>query len=129
MSKLVKVAVKEVGKGLEVKEMALDLKAMQTFVDGYIEMPFICRELSNAGIDIVINEEGKLIGLEENIAIVDDKQRIIDMLVGNVMFVGHDGHGRTIGLNEEQIKLLKNTLKYAVCVIANEKKAVGVLEY
>lgn len=126
---MVKVVVKEVGKELEVREVAkVDLKFMQTVVDGYIEMPCMSRALSGADVDIVINEEGKLIGLEENIAIMQG-HKVIEMLVGNVVFVGHDGRGNNIGLKDEQIELIKKVISNGAVYKGSEIIKVGMMQY
>jgi hypothetical protein len=57
-----------------------DLKTFQGLVGGYIE-----KVSFNDTIDMIINEEGKLIGLEPNFATK------YDVIVGTAIFVSHQG--------------------------------------
>lgn len=86
------------GNSPEVVEFENSLESLQGFVNGYIEMITI-----ENGIDMVINDEGKLMGLELN-GYLTHKGKIYDSIVGNILIVGHDRYGKTIGLNDEQIK-------------------------
>ena len=55
----------------EVKEIENTLEELQAIVGGYIEIPFLSRVFADNGIDVIINEEGKLIeGMKPEIAIV-----------------------------------------------------------
>lgn len=61
-------------------------------------------------IDIVLDEEGKLTYKPQlNIVIENDEQKIVDILVGNVLFVGVDGED-WVGLNKEQIDIVNSLL-------------------
>lgn len=102
-----KVMIKRVGKKpeiFEVKEVTLEY--MQEVVGGLIEMPYLSYALNSKRIDIVINEEGKLEGLDVNMLLLGDGIEVLDILVGDILFVANDGEGRTIGLNDNQIKYL-----------------------
>lgn len=107
---------------LKEKEIKNTLEDLQKIVGGYIEMPFLSRELNENGIDIVINEEGKLIeGLEPEIAIIDkETNAILDIVYGNCAFVSHDAEGNTIELNEKQKQIVKDKLKTDL-VLYNER--------
>lgn len=108
----IKVAVLENNK-LEVKEIENNLKTLQEIVGGLIEIPYISDKLSDNGIDIIINEEGKLIdGLRPEIAIVNKKTSdVIDLVFGTCIFASSDNEGGTIGLSEEQIGILFEMFK------------------
>lgn len=102
---------------LKEKEIENTLEALQYIVDGYIEIPFISKKLYEEGIDIIVNEEGKLIGLEPQIAIVKkNTNKIVDWVKGNCIFASHDEEGNTIGLSDKQIKVVKEELKYEAII-------------
>lgn len=98
------VLTKRVGEELKKEtlkgESTLDI--IQKFVDGYIE----CVRLEN-NVDAWINEEGKLIELDHNILMVKNG-KVLDVLVGNVMFASHNDEGDTVSLSESQIKYIKS---------------------
>ncbi len=102
----------------ELKETKIgtELEDLQKIVGGYIEIPFLGDKFLNNGIDVIINEEGKLIeGLKAEIAIVDEKRgNILDIVYGNCIFASHDEAGETIGLTEEQIKFVKEELETVI---------------
>ena len=108
-----KVMIKRVGEKPEIVEVEeVTLKYMQEQVKGLIEMPYLSDALSARRIDIVINEEGKLEGMDPNMLLLEDDFNVIDVIVGDILFVGHDGQGGTIGLNDEQIKDLNDMFKH-----------------
>ena len=80
-------------------------EVIRSAVDGYIECAVVGED-----IDLWLNEEGKLIGLEPNpiaTALYWDKYGIIDVIVGDVFLTANDGQGETIGLTDNQITFLK----------------------
>ena len=101
---------------LKVREIGNSLEDLQKIVGGYIEIPFLSRKLCDNGIDIIINEEGKLIeGLKPEIAIVDEeKGNILDIVYGNCIFASHNEEGETIGLNETQIQIVTEELETVI---------------
>lgn len=101
---------------LETKEIPNGLETLQEIVGGYIEIPYLGDTFRDNGIDVIINEEGKLIdGLKAEIAIVDKRNgSILDLVYGNCIFASHDEEGETIGLNEEQIKVVTEELETIV---------------
>lgn len=112
----------------EEKEIENTLEALQEIVGGWIEIPFISEKLYEEGIDIIINEEGKLIGLEPQIAIVQKgKNKILDLVMGNCIFASHDEEGNTIGLNDRQIKVIEEELKYETFISYGGMAMVKVL--
>lgn len=90
----------------EIVEIEDNYKELQEIVGGLIEFVSI-----GDGIDIVINEEGKIMGLEPNFiatALFDFK----DLLVGDAIIVGVDySTGETISLTDAQIETLTNEIK------------------
>lgn len=108
-----KVMIKKVGeKPVVVEVEEISLRYMQGVVGGYIEMPYLSDALNERRIDIVINEEGKLEGMDANMLLLSKEDGVIDVLVGDILFVANDGQGRTIGLNDDQISDLQKMFKH-----------------
>lgn len=97
----------------EPKEIENDLKTLQNLVGGFIEIPYICDELGKHNIDIIINEEGKLIdGLRPEIVIVNSEtNEVVDLIFGTCIFASTDEEGNTIGLTNDQIEVLYKIFK------------------
>ena len=93
---------------LEEEIESITLKYMQSVVGGYIEAPYICDELSNSNIDVIINEEGKILDLPVTILLTKDYDEVIDTIQGNVLFCSHDEEGENIGLTNDQIQVIHN---------------------
>lgn len=103
MKKIVAV-VKEPGGAAKIKTIDNTLKSFQEIVGGYIEcIPFPGIE----ELDIFLNEEGKLIGLNPNIYLREYK----DIIVGTFFVVGNDGEGDAISLTEEQIEKVREYIE------------------
>lgn len=103
------------------KEIDSGLDALQNEVEGYIEIPFLSEKLHNERIDMIINEEGKMIdGLNIEIAVVH-QGKIVDLVFGNVVFASVDDEGNTIGLTEEQMQFVTEELNRQM-IIGNEKR-------
>ena len=108
-----KVMIKRVGENPEIVEVEkITLKYMQEQVKGLIEIPYLSDALNARRIDIVINEEGKLESMDPNMLLLGDDFDVIDVIVGDILFVAHDGQGGTIGLSDEQIKDLNDMFKH-----------------
>ena len=75
-----------------ITEIEDELDVLQGIVGGLIE----CISIGN-NIDMVCNEEGKLIGLEPHIMVNND------IVCGDVFFVGVDG-AEFVSLTDEQIE-------------------------
>ena len=121
-----KVLVLSNGK-LEVKDIQKGLDALREIVDGYIEIPYLSNELYENGIDIIINEEGKLMwGMNKEIAVVEKNTgKVLDVIFGNCIFAGHDENGNTIGLDEWQMDVVGELLEHSAML--NDKSVVRVL--
>lgn len=87
------------------------LTSFQDIVGGHIEIPYVSSILSEHGIDMIINEEGKLIDLPFTIALIVNNDKIVDIVHGNVVFASHDGEGNTTALSDNQKDVLRNLLK------------------
>ena len=101
---------------LQEKEIKNSLEELQSIVGGYIEFPFLGNRFKDNTIDVIINEEGKFIeGLKPEIAMVDGETKsVLDIVYGNCIFASHDEEGDTIGLNDEQIKIIMEELQMNV---------------
>jgi hypothetical protein len=89
------------------------LASLQKIVDGYIEVPYLSNRFAEEGIDVIINEEGKLIGLEPQMVIMQkETYKLLDLVMGNCIFASHDEEGNTTGLTDKQIKIIKEELKH-----------------
>lgn len=114
---------------LQEKEIKNSLEELQSIVGGYIEFPFLGNKFRDNTIDVIINEEGKFIeGLKPEIAMVDrETKSILDIVYGNCIFASHDEEGNTIGLNDEQIKIIMEELQINVLLSYknNEKEFVA----
>jgi hypothetical protein len=87
----------EPGKQPRLTNVDNELESFQKLVGGYIEVV----RLDN-GIDAVINEEGKLIELEPNIALLHNGE-VYDYIAGTAVLVSHDDEGEFVSLTPEQI--------------------------
>ena len=94
------------------KEIENTLEALQKEVNGYIEIPYLSEIFYRNKIDMIINDEGKFIdGMKREIAVLRrNSSELLDIVFGNCVFTSHDDEGDTIGLNEEQIKIVKKEL-------------------
>ena len=101
---------------LEEREINNTLEELQKIIGGYIEIPYLGEVFSENEIDVIINDEGKLIeGMRPEIAIVDEKEgKILDIVYGNCIFASHNEEGETIALNKEQIMVVLNELEMSI---------------
>ena len=95
----IKIVFKEPNKNPIEMEIDNTLEKLHELVGGYIE---VVPENQECTILMIINEEGKLKGLEPNIA------SPYDTIVGNIVFVKNIGDGEFHSLTEDMIKYLLN---------------------
>ena len=95
---MIKVVKVEVGESPLIKEIANDLSALQAEVDGLIECVYL-----DDGCIAVVNEEGKINGMEPN------RRRGADIICGPFFICGDDGENFA-SLTDEQIE--KYSLKF-----------------
>lgn len=88
---------------VETDKETIGYKDLQEAVGGYIEAVRLDPYGDSKGVDIYINEEGKLMGLEPSLKWANGK----DVLCGNVVFCSYDDEGESVGLNQEQIELVE----------------------
>ena len=116
------------------------MNAIKALVDGTIELvefdndnsyetirdavvgPFDCIAFPTLGVDMWINDEGKINGLELNVfatALFVTEYGYEDIVCGDVLITGGpDSEGRTLGLTDEQGQAVIDT------VVAEVKRAV-----
>jgi hypothetical protein len=97
----IRVIVARVGKHPVVEEIDSGLDGMQAVVGGYIE----CVSLDGSyedGVDLWLNEEGRINGMRLNRLIRDDRGNDWDVH-GDVFLARHDSEGDTIGLTDEDV--------------------------
>lgn len=84
------------------------LKLAQATVGGWIQLV----RLESKGIDLYLNEEGKLDGLDQNptaTALWVEDYGTTDYIVGDVIITGGvNSDGETVGLTNEQVERLMN---------------------
>lgn len=84
---------------IEAEKEDVNLEWLQHYVDdGYIE---IVPSLKNPELDLIINDEGKLIPL------VPNRRYGNDILFGRILVVAYDEEGEIRGLSEKEIKKAK----------------------
>lgn len=116
MSNTIRVLTKRPGMVNLLTEMAMEkgLSNMQALVApeggdasrSMIECVYI-PALSEHGVDLWVNEEGKFNGCRPNFQIHDGQ----DIVMGPVFFAATDEEGDTIGLTDEQVTVVENWLK------------------
>lgn len=97
----IRVLIKDPGQKAREWDIENDLKTLQHIVGGYIEVVTLGEHLA-----MIINEEGKLIGLPLNFPIHSGE----DWIVGPAIFAGVDGEDFA-SLDDYQISLLKRHLE------------------
>lgn len=122
-----RVIGKKFGKTPEVMEIGEELREIQEFVEGYIEIPFISSEFSNRGIVVVVNEEAIIKELKTTLALVRN-DKIVGTLKGQYFFCSIDGDDFS-SLNDEQIKFIMNNMVFnrVVCGDGAEIDMLDVL--
>ena len=87
---------KEPGKEAEVVHIDNDLETLQKLVGGYIEhLTFI------TGVGLIMNEEGKLTGMDPNF------RYGYDMVVGPAIFVGEEGEDFTDIADDKAMRVME----------------------
>ena len=84
------------------------LSNLQDIVGGFIEVPYIGKEFSNKGIDVIVNDSGMIDGLDASIILLDESG-VVGALFGQVIFVSHD-KAEFCDLTDEQIDFLNSRM-------------------
>lgn len=82
--------IKNPGQPAFIRQIDNELSALQDLVGGYIQTVYLPH-----GVIMIVNEEGKLMGLKPNFRLEHD------LIVGTAVFVSADGEEFT-GLSEQQ---------------------------
>lgn len=91
-----------------IMEIGDDLQSYRNFVGGSLEVYCIGNSL-----DIVLNQEGRLKGLELRVEYIEG-DRIIQVIAGDCFVCRHDEYGKFISINDEDIPYIKEKLKPVV---------------
>ena len=94
-----------------------------------IDIPYVSNELYKRKIDMVIDDEGKLVGKEPTAVIVDKDDKILDVVVGNIAFCSTNDEGQSIGLNSEQIEYVNSLTKAVLVDNDNNNYEVLVIKF
>ena len=91
-----RVVYKAPGEKPKIKDVTNDLDEFQNLVGGWIEHVGI-----RHGLGLIINEEGKLHGMQPNFYL----SKINDLIVGPAVFVGEDGEDFT-DISDRDVELV-----------------------
>lgn len=98
-NKKIKVVLLEPNEFARVAEIDASLEGMQKIVGGLIECGYYFQE----EVCCVVNEEGKIMGLDLNRGVYDEKGRLIDIIAGTAFIC--DGSGEDFdSLSDEQLE-------------------------
>lgn len=92
-----------------IDEFNEELKALQNQVGGSIEHFYIHESLTRRGIDMWIDDEGKLKNLKPSILLMHQGQKI-DYISGPCVFTRYDEEGYTWGLTDDDVKVVREFL-------------------
>ena len=101
-------------------EIANTLVDKQKYVGGYIEVISI-----DGVIDLICNEEGKLLHLPVNRAFVDDNGEVLDVIVGDILVVRHNDEGDFVDVHENDLETIIKHLR--PCQIIGERGGYTVV--
>lgn len=99
-----------VGQAPVVEEVDPGLKASQKIVGGYIES--VC--LSDDGVYLTCNEEGKIHGLPSNRPLMTEDGQVVDIIAGNFLVHRVDREGESCSLTDADIALYSR--KFSVLI-------------
>lgn len=88
-----------------IEEIDNTLQAKRKFVGGTIQNVVI------AGVDVICNDDGKLIGLPFNRAVIDNKGKLLDIFAGDILACNHDASGNYTDIKESDIPKLLEVLQ------------------
>lgn len=93
----------------EEREIENNLKTLQDIVGGYIEYV----DISQDGLQMIVNEEGKLMDLEYNLGatlLFNTTHLYNDMILGNAIIVNTDDEGENKSITKEDIDTVKELI-------------------
>ena len=102
---------------VNIEDNNIKLELLNDLVQGSIECFNFNSMLTRNNIVCICNEEGKLINLKPSIVVIKkDKisklKRMVEIIMGNVVFVSLAEDGDFEPLTEEQIKIIKHEIEY-----------------
>ena len=100
---------------VEVREFVKgeSYELLRSSVEGWIE----CVHLNSIGVDMWVNEEGKIYNLDPNefgTFLYSREFNVLDIVCGNIIFTAGTPDGDTVGLSSSQIEKLTELLGYDV---------------
>ena len=93
----------------EEREIDNNLKTLQDIVGGYIQYV----DISQDGLQMIVNEEGKLLDLEYNLGatlLYNTTHLYNDMILGNAIIVNTDDEGENKSITKEDIDTVKELI-------------------
>lgn len=97
---MAKAIILEPGKEAEIRDIGTDWKSLSAIVGGMIE----CVEPFGNDIVITVNEEGKILGLPLNRALVENG-KVLDIYAGTMVVLRADGE-QLVSLTDEQVAFI-----------------------
>ncbi len=99
-----------------------ELEDMQEVVDGSIENCYCNEDLH---YDMYCNEEGKLDGLYYHLALSRNSE-IYDLVCGNILVIGFNDEGETVGLTQEAINDFRSRFMTSGALMKESKEVVSL---
>ena len=103
------------------------LKRFQGYVGGYVEavsLEAMTGMEEFRDVDVVLNEEGKLIGLQPTLFFVRSDE-VLDYIAGNAVFCKVDAQGDWVGLSEHIIERILESCEF----VMTEKGTFATIHY
>lgn len=96
----------------QAEDDVVPYEVLSEAIGGLIEHVTFNLALEKCGIDVWIDEEGKIKVLKPLVAVVDvSKRKVIDFLAGPVVFTAkRNGDGESYALTDGQIEIVKQVL-------------------
>lgn len=101
------------------------LERFQGYVGGWVECVGLGAMLGDASlddIDLVLNEEGKLEGLEPSLLLLGPDGKVVDVIAGNAILCSADEEGGWVGLDEAQVERVLRLFRFGL----TDRGSVGV---
>ena len=102
----IRVLMCEVGKECEIKEIESGLASLQAIVGGMIE----CYPIGE-NLDLVLNEEGKMMQLPWNRPLFDQDGKVFDLVAGPCFLIRADNEGGFISVTDEDVEKYRGRLR------------------
>lgn len=127
MAKILKLTEELEFEQVEVKGNVVSYEELNGAVGGWIERVTFNRELQENGIDVWIDEEGKLKSLTTTV-VIESVMTCVEVLAGPLVFTGNKGDGESYALTDYQIECIKNVLS-RVALFGEDRKPVRLMRY